>query len=102
MKPIGTLITLDHLLGRVMRNYKAGKITFVYADEFALLFQDEDTGKFFSNLWRRIRKYNAGIFPIKLKTHGCMGSFSAGVFWSRTEFVFMRNCVCMRTLISSA
>ena len=36
MKPMGTIITLDHLLGRVMRNYKAGKITFVYADEFAL------------------------------------------------------------------
>ncbi|WP_304583826.1 VirB4-like conjugal transfer ATPase, CD1110 family [Acutalibacter muris] len=91
MKPIGTLITLDHLLGRVMRNYKAGKITFVYADEFALLFQDEDTGKFFSNLWRRIRKYNGYCTGATQNVEEVLDSESGRAMLSNTDFVVMLN-----------
>lgn len=91
MKPIGTLITLDHLLGRVMRNYKAGKITFVYADEFALLFQDEDTGKFFSNLWRRIRKYNGYCTGATQNCEEVLDSESGRAMLSNTDFVVMLN-----------
>ncbi len=91
MKPIGTLITLDHLLGRVMRNYKAGKITFVYADEFALLFQDEDTGKFFANLWRRIRKYNGYCTGATQNTDEVLESESGRAMLANTDFVVMLN-----------
>ena len=91
MKPIGTLITLDHLLGRVMRNYKVGKITFVYADEFALLFQDEDTGKFFSNLWRRIRKYNGYCTGATQNVEEVLDSESGRAMLSNTDFVVMLN-----------
>ena len=91
MKPIGTLITLDHLLGRIMRNYKAGKITFVYADEFALLFQDEDTGKFFSNLWRRIRKYNGYCTGATQNCEEVLASESGRAMLSNTDFVVMLN-----------
>ena len=91
MKPIGTLITLDHLLGRVMRNYKAGKITFVYADEFAILFQDEDTGKFFSNLWRRIRKYNGYCTGATQNCEEVLDSESGRAMLSNTDFVVMLN-----------
>lgn len=91
MKPIGTLITLDHLLGRVMRNYKQGKITFVYADEFALLFQDEDTGKFFSNLWRRIRKYNGYCTGATQNTEEVLESESGRSMLANTDFVVMLN-----------
>ena len=91
MKPIGTLITLDHLLGRVMRNYKQGKITFVYADEFALLFQDEDTGKFFANLWRRIRKYNGYCTGATQNCEEVLESESGRAMLSNTDFVVMLN-----------
>ncbi|NBI18090.1 hypothetical protein D1841_10835 [Neglecta sp. X4] len=91
MKPIGTLITLDHLLGRVMRNYRQGKITFVYADEFALLFQDEDTGKFFANLWRRIRKYNGYCTGATQNTEEVLESESGRAMLANTDFVVMLN-----------
>nr|WP_290462463.1 hypothetical protein [Acutalibacter muris] len=91
MKPIGTLITLDHLLGRVMRNYKAGKITFVYADEFAILFQDEDTGRFFANLWRRIRKYNGYCTGATQNCEEVLDSESGRAMLSNTDFVVMLN-----------
>ncbi len=91
MKPLGTLITLDQLLARVMRNYKQGKITFVYADEFALLFQDEDTGKFFSNLWRRIRKYNGFCTGATQNVEEVLASETGRAMLSNTDFVVMLN-----------
>lgn len=91
MKPLGTLITLDQLLSRVMRNYKRGKITFVYADEFALLFQDEDTGIFFSNLWRRIRKYNGYCTGATQNVEEVLASESGRAMLSNTDFVVMLN-----------
>lgn len=91
MKPLGTLITLDQLLSRVMRNYKQGKITFVYADEFALLFQDEDTGAFFSNLWRRIRKYNGYCTGATQNVEEVLASETGRAMLSNTDFVVMLN-----------
>lgn len=91
MKPLGTLITLDQLLGRVMRNYKQGKITFVYADEFALLFQDEETGRFFSNLWRRIRKYNGYCTGATQNVEEVLASETGRAMLSNTDFVVMLN-----------
>lgn len=91
MKPLGTLITLDQLLSRVMRNYKRGKITFVYADEFALLFQDEETGIFFSNLWRRIRKYNGYCTGATQNVEEVLASESGRAMLSNTDFVVMLN-----------
>lgn len=91
MKPLGTLITLDQLLSRVMRNYKQGKITFVYADEFALLFQDEDTGTFFSNLWRRIRKYNGYCTGATQNVEEVLASETGRAMLSNTDFVVMLN-----------
>ena len=83
--------TLDQLLSRVMRNYKRGKITFVYADEFALLFQDEDTGIFFSNLWRRIRKYNGYCTGATQNVEEVLASESGRAMLSNTDFVVMLN-----------
>ena len=91
MKPLGTLITLDQLLSRVMRNYKQGKITFVYADEFALLFQDEDTGTFFSNLWRRIRKYNGYCTGATQNVEEVLATETGRAMLSNTDFVVMLN-----------
>lgn len=91
IKSLGTLITLDHLLTRVMRNFRKGKITFVYADEFALLFQDEETGKFFGNLWRRIRKYNGFCTGATQNVEEVLDSESGRAMLSNTDFVVMLN-----------
>ena len=74
-----------------MRNYRQGKITFVYADEFALLFQDEDTGKFFANLWRRIRKYNGYCTGATQNTEEVLESESGRAMLANTDFVVMLN-----------
>lgn len=91
VKPLGMLITLDQVLSRVMRNYKKGKITFVYCDEFYLLFQDEETGNFFSNLWKRIRKYNGFCTGATQNVTEVLASESGRAMLSNTDFVVMLN-----------
>lgn len=91
MKPLGLLITLDQLLSRVMRNYKQGKITFVYCDEFSLLFQDEETGSFFASLWKRIRKYNGFCTGATQNVEEVLASESGRAMLSNTDFVVMLN-----------
>ena len=60
--PIGMLVTLDAIFNRVIQNWKKGKTTWVFADEFYLLFRYQYSADFFYKLWKRIRKYN-GLGP---------------------------------------
>ena len=39
LMPIGMLVTLDAIFNRVIQNWKKGKTTWVFADEFYLLFR---------------------------------------------------------------
>lgn len=91
IKPLGMLITLDQLLNRVMRNHKKGKMTFVYCDEFSLLFQDEATGAFFSNLWRRVRKYNGFCTGATQNVEEILDSESGRTMLSLSDFVVILN-----------
>ena len=58
LMPIGMLVTLDAIFNRVIQNWKKGKTTWVFADEFYLLFRYQYSAEFFYKLWKRIRKYN--------------------------------------------
>ena len=58
LMPIGMLVTLDAIFNRVIQNWKKGKTTWVFADEFYLLFRYQYSADFFYKLWKRIRKYN--------------------------------------------
>ena len=58
LMPLGMLVTLDAIFNRVIQNWKRGKTTWVFADEFYLLFRYQYSADFFYKLWKRIRKYN--------------------------------------------
>ena len=58
LMPIGMLVTLDALYNRVINNWKKGKRTWIFCDEFYLLFRYSYSANFFYKLWKRIRKYN--------------------------------------------
>ncbi len=45
--PIGMLVTLDAIFNRVIQNWKQGKTTWVFADEFYLLFRYQYSADFF-------------------------------------------------------
>ena len=61
LMPIGMLVTLDAILNRVIQNWKKGKTTWIFVDEFYLLFKYQYSAEFFYKLWKRIRKYRGLI-----------------------------------------
>ena len=60
-KPTGLLVITDTMLNRVTLNWKKGKRTHVFLDEFHVVFENEYSGAFFNSAWRQFRKRNA--FP---------------------------------------
>ena len=61
LMPLGMLVTLDSIFNRVIQNWKEGKTTWIFADEFYLLFRYEYSANFFYRLYKRIRKYNGFV-----------------------------------------
>ena len=61
LKPTGLLVITDTMLNRVTQNWKKGKRTHVFIDEFHVVFENEFSAAFFNSAWRQFRKRNA--FP---------------------------------------
>ena len=55
LKPAGSLVITDTILNRVTLNWKRGKRTHVFIDEFHVMFENEQSGIFFNI---KIRRYN--------------------------------------------
>ncbi len=47
LMPIGMLVTLDAIFNRVIQNWKKGKTTWIFVDEFYLLFRYQYSAEFF-------------------------------------------------------
>ena len=61
LKPTGLLVITDTILNRVTLNWKYGKRTHVFIDEFHVVFENEQSGIFFNSAWRQFRK--RGAYP---------------------------------------
>ena len=59
LMPLGMLVTLDAIYNRVIQNWKKGRRTWIFCDEFYILFRYEYSANFFYKLWKRIRKYQS-------------------------------------------
>ena len=59
LKPTGLLVITDTMLNRVTLNWKKGKRTHVFIDEFHVVFENEFSAQFFNSAWRQFRKRNA-------------------------------------------
>ena len=58
LKPTGLLVITDTILNRVTLNWKKGKRTHIFIDEFHVVFENEQSGIFFNSAWRQFRKRN--------------------------------------------
>jgi type IV secretory pathway VirB4 component len=59
LKTMGLLVITDAMINRVSENWKKGKRTHVFIDEFHVVFENNFSSEFFSSAWRRFRKRNA-------------------------------------------
>lgn len=59
LKTIGNLIVSDCLVNRVTSNFKEGKLTDLFFDEFQTFLKDKYSAEYFNSAWRRYRKRGA-------------------------------------------
>ena len=91
LKTFGLLVITDAILNRVNQNYKNGKRTHIFIDEFHVMFQNEYSANFFNSVWRQFRKRNAYPTAITQNVEYLLSSVEASTMLSNSEFIVMLN-----------
>ena len=91
LKPAGLLVITDTILNRVAINWRKGKRTHVFIDEFHMVFNTEHGAEFFTNAWRQFRKRNAYPAAITQNVTYLLGSEKARTMISNSELIVMLN-----------
>ena len=91
LKPAGLLTITDAMLNRVSLNFKKGKRTHIFVDEFHIVYENEYSGNFFTSAWRQVRKRNAYPCAITQNVEYLLDSVQASTMLSNSEFIVMLN-----------
>ena len=91
LKPAGLLTITDAMLNRVTTNWKKGKQTHLFIDEFHVVYENEFSANFFNSAWRQFRKRNTHPCAITQNVEYLLDSVQASTMLSNSEFVVMLN-----------
>ena len=91
LKPTGLLVITDTILNRVTLNWKCGKRTHVFIDEFHVVFENEQSGIFFNSAWRQFRKRGAYPTAITQNVKDLLASREVENIFENSDFVLMLN-----------
>ena len=91
LKPAGLLVITDTMLNRVTLNWRRGKRTHIFIDEFHVVYENEFSAAFFSSAWRQFRKRNAYPTAITQNVEYLLDSVGASTMLSNSEFIVMLN-----------
>lgn len=58
LKELGLQICLDNVWNKMIENFKKGKRTWFYIDEFYLMMQKPTSAAYVAEIWKRARKWN--------------------------------------------
>lgn len=89
MKEIGLQICIDNIWNRMIENFKKGKRTWLYCDEFHLLTQTETSAKYTQQIWKRARKWNGIPTGITQQVEDMMKSAEGRTIINNSQFVMM-------------
>ena len=91
LMPLGMLVTLDSIFNRVIQNWKKGRTTWIFADEFYLLFRYQYSADFFYRLYKRIRKYHGFVTGLTQNVEELLKSDTARLMLANSEFLILLN-----------
>ena len=91
LKPAGLLVITDTMINRVSLNWKRGKRTHVFIDEFHVVFENEHSAEFFDSAWRQFRKRGAWPTAITQNVEYLWDSKQGVAMLSNSEFIVMLN-----------
>jgi len=89
LKPAGLLVITDTMLNRVGYNWKNGKRTHIFIDEYHVVYENEYSAAFFDSAWRQFRKRNAYPTAITQNVDFLLESPQARAMLSNSEFLVM-------------
>ena len=91
LRTMGMLVVLDSIYNRITENRRRGRYTMVYIDEIYLLFKNEYSSNFLSELWKRVRKYGACASGITQNVSDLLQSDNAKAMLANSEFLVLMN-----------
>ncbi len=91
LRTIGMLVVLENIFNRITENWAKGRETFVYVDEFYLMFQNEYSTTFFYELWKRVRKYRGYMTGVTQNVSDLLVSHTARSMLANSEFLVLMN-----------
>lgn len=92
IRPVGLQVILEYVWQRVAENKKRGVRTWVWIDEFSIMFNDgagrttHKSGEFFAKVYKRIRKYGGVPTAITQNVTEVLDSPQAKTMLSNSEF----------------
>ena len=89
LKVVGLQVILEYLWQRVIENKKKGKRTWVWVDEFSIMFNNARSGEFFAKVYKRIRKHGGVATAITQNITEVLNSKEAQTMLSNSEFVIL-------------
>lgn len=91
LKPAGLLVITDALINRVNVKWSQGKRVHVFIDEFHVVYENEQSARFFDSAWRQFRKRCAYPTAITQNVDYLLGDQHARNMLSNSEFIVMFN-----------
>lgn len=91
LQTFGMMVVLDQVWNKVLRNRKAGKRTWLYVDEFHMLFSNDFAASYFLSIYKRARKYGLGVTGITQNIEELLMNQEARLMLSNSDFLLLMN-----------
>ena len=87
--PLGMLVILESIYNRVIKNWRAGRRTWVFVDEFSIFFRYPFATNFFLRMWKQVRKRSGYMTGITQNVGEMLQSKDARWMLANSEFLIM-------------
>lgn len=89
IKDFGLEVCLDHIWNKMIANWRKGRRTRLYCDEFHLLFMANSSAKYTRQIWKRARKWNGYPTGITQQLEDLLNSEEGRAIVSNSDFIIM-------------
>ena len=87
--PMGMLVILESIYNRVIQNWRSGRRTWVFVDEFSIFFRYPFATNFFLRMWKQVRKRAGYMTGITQNVGEMLTSKDACWMLANSEFLIM-------------
>ncbi|MFC5369470.1 VirB4-like conjugal transfer ATPase, CD1110 family, partial [Arcanobacterium bovis] len=91
LQTFGMMVVLEEVWRRIVANKRRGVRTWLYVDEFHVLFANDYAGAYCQSLFKRVRKYGAAATGITQNIEELLESERARLMLSNSDGLFLLN-----------